>query len=128
MAMRAKFMCNMWRIVPVEGREWRRWVAGGKKKEKKKENAPTREVTEHTLNNVDENIPLLRKKKKKKKKKKGREKRNITTRNITIAEIYTAVNTLTARRHGAFNWISLTPPSNHPLGGVEYFKRPTEFP
>ena len=31
MAMRAKFMCNMWRIVPVEG-GWR----GGKKKKKRK--------------------------------------------------------------------------------------------
>ena len=34
MAMRAKFMCNMWRIVPVEGREW--MVGGGEKKKKKK--------------------------------------------------------------------------------------------
>ena len=50
-------------------------MAGRKKK--KKENAPRREVTEHTLSNVDKNIPLLKKKKKKKKERKEGEEREI---------------------------------------------------
>lgn len=50
MAVRAKFMCNMWRIVPSERRGGARRRGGeGKKKEE-----VAGEVTEHTAHNVDD--------------------------------------------------------------------------